>query len=302
MKILKQFLQNRNTILLLALAFGLAVPYAAQATRNLILPALALIMILSTLEIGDDFFRRPRTLFFPALLGIVMSYIILGNLLIGLSSLLILNEKLWIGFALLAAAPPAIAVVAFSSFLNASRFLSLVGTVGAYMGALAIMPLFIMGLLYVETANLFKLVLILLGLIVLPWIFSRLLIQKRWGKQLVSHHGLITNWCFFIVLYTMVGLNRSLILGDTARLLPVLLITFVSMFLLGILIDWIATLLRLPMETRMSLVLLGTLKNQGLAGGIALTLFTPEAALPSVVSTILMIAFIIWLGVKKRWE
>jgi BASS family bile acid:Na+ symporter len=47
-------------------------------------------------------------------------------------------------------------------------------------------------------------------------------------------------------------------------------------------------------------VLLGTLKNYGIAGGIALTLFSKEAAMPSTVSAVIMILFIIWLEYRKR--
>lgn len=302
MTILKRFLHNRNVIFLLALTLGLAAPYATPVTRHLLLPALAVAMTLSCLEIGGNLFQKPRTLLLPALLGIVMSYIILGNLLIGLSALLIRDEDLWTGFVLLAAAPPAIAVIPFSTFLKGSRPLSLIGTVGAYLGALAVMPLIAMGLLNVETFNPYRLIVIILELIVLPLALSRLLLQKGWKERLDPQRGLVTNWCFFVALYTLVGLNRTLILGETAVLLPVLAVCFSSMFLLGFLIDWITSLLHLPRETRTSLVLLGTLKNQGVSGGIALTLFNQEAALPSAVSTITMIAFILWLDLKQRWE
>jgi BASS family bile acid:Na+ symporter len=299
---LKSFLQNRNAIFLLALTLGLTIPYATPVTRHLLLPVLALAMTLSTLEIGSDVFRRPRALLFPALLGIIMSYIILGNLIIGLSALLIRDEQIWTGFVLLAAAPPAIAVIPFSVFLHGDRPLSLIGTVGAYLGALAIMPLIAVGLLNAATFDPFKLVMITLELIVLPLAVSRLLIRKGWKERLDPHRGLITNWCFFVALYTLIGVNRNLIVGETSTLLPVVFIALLSMFLLGFLIDWIASLLHLPKETRTSLVLLGTLKNQGVSGGLAITLFTQEAALPSAISTIVMIGFVIWLEFKKRWE
>jgi BASS family bile acid:Na+ symporter len=299
---LKSFLQNRNGIFLLALICGLTVPFATPLTRHLLLPVLALAMTLSTLEISSDAFSRPRALLFPALLGITMNYILLGNLMIGLSALLISDEVIWTGFVLLAAAPPAIAVVPFSVFLHGNRPLSLIGTVGAYLGALAIMPLIAVGLLNAATFDPFKLVIIMLELIVLPLAVSRLLIQKGWKERLDPHRGLITNWCFFVALYTLIGLNRSLILGETATLLPIFFIALITMFFLGFLIDWIGSLLHLPKETRTSLVLLGTLKNQGLAGGLAITLFSQEAALPSAVSTIVMIGFIIWLEFKQRWD
>ena len=108
---IKRILRNRNVIFLLALAAGLLSPHAVPVTRHLVLAALWLAMALSIMDITGDIFLRPRSLFFPALLGIVMSYVILGNLIIGISALLIRDEALWTGFVLLAAAPPAVAVI-----------------------------------------------------------------------------------------------------------------------------------------------------------------------------------------------
>ena len=47
-------------------------------------------------------------------------------------------------------------------------------------------------------------------------------------------------------------------------------------------------------------MLLGTLKNYGIAGGLALTLFSRKTALPAAVSSVFMIVYIIWLDLKKR--
>jgi bile acid:Na+ symporter, BASS family len=296
---LKTLLRNRNGIFFLAMVTGLLLPEAAPVTRHLILPALALAMALSTMEIENEIFIRPRSLLFPALLGIIMSYIILGNILIGLSALLIRDEALWTGFVLLAAAPPAVAVIPFSGFLRGNGPLSLIGTVGAYLGALVIMPLIALTLLSSAAFDPLKLLMITLELIVLPLAFSRLLIRKGWKERIEPYRGTAVNWSFFTVLYTMVGLNRDVLLGQTWSLLPVASISLLSMFLLGFLIDWVCGLFHIPKETRTSLVLLGTLKNQGLSSGLALTLFSQEAAIPSTVSTMIMIGYIIWLDFRK---
>jgi BASS family bile acid:Na+ symporter len=298
---LKMFLRNRNVIFLLALAAGLLLPRAVPATRHLVLPALALAMALSTMEIESTAFRRPRSLLFPALLGIIMNYIILGNIIIGMAALMIRDETIWIGFVLLAAVPPAVAVIPFSGFLRGNGPLSLFGTVGAYLGALAIMPLIALGLLSSVAFDPFKLFVIILELIVLPLAISRLLIRKGLKVRIEPYRGAVTNWSFFVVLYTLVGMNRDIILGQTLTLLPVAAISVASMFILGFLIDWVLSLFHIPKETRTSLVLLGTLKNQGMAGGFALTLFSQEAAIPAAVSTMIMIGYVIWLDFKKRW-
>jgi BASS family bile acid:Na+ symporter len=107
------------------------------------------------------------------MIGIIMNYLILGNVIIGLGALMIHNEALWTGFVLLAAAPPAVAVIPFSTFLRGNTALSLIGTVGAYLGALVIMPLISVTLLSATAFDPFKLILIILELIVLPLAFSR---------------------------------------------------------------------------------------------------------------------------------
>jgi BASS family bile acid:Na+ symporter len=43
------------------------------------------------------------------------------------------------------------------------------------------------------------------------------------------------------------------------------------------------------------------MKNYGLAGGLALTLFSTQTSVPAAVSTVFMIIYIIWLNVKRRW-
>jgi BASS family bile acid:Na+ symporter len=53
-------------------------------------------------------------------------------------------------------------------------------------------------------------------------------------------------------------------------------------------------------KTLISLVLLGTLKNYGLAGGMALALFSEKTSVPATVSSVFMIVYIIWLEYKKR--
>ncbi|MFH2119812.1 MAG: hypothetical protein ABIJ25_05370 [Pseudomonadota bacterium] len=302
MTLLKNLLRNRNAIFLLALAAALAFPAVTPVTRHLVLPALALAMTLSTMEIGNDLFRKPRALLFPAFLGIIMSYIILGNIIIGLAAVMIRDETIWTGFILLAAVPPAVAVIPFSGFLKGNGPLSLIGTVGAYLGGLAIMPLIAVGLLSSAAFDPLQLFMVTLELIVLPLCVSRILIRKGWRERILPYRGTVTNWSFFVVLYTLVGLNRDIIFGQTSTLLPVAAISIFTMFILGFLIDWLGSRFHLPRETRTSLVLLGTLKNQGMAGGIALTMFSQEATIPAAVSTIVMIVYIIWLDFRKRWN
>ncbi|MBP1730523.1 MAG: hypothetical protein H6Q55_952, partial [Deltaproteobacteria bacterium] len=122
----------------------------------------------------------------------------------------------------------------------------------------------------------------------------------RLDRFLAPVKGTIINWSFCVFTYTVVGLNREIFLHNPASLISVAIIATLSMFLLGWGIERVARFLKLSDEVTTSLVLLGTLKNYGIAGGIALTLFSKEAAMPSTVSAVIMILFIIWLEYRKR--
>ncbi len=147
-----------------------------------------------------------------------------------------------------------------------------------------------------------KLFLIMVELILVPLILSRVLVRTGMAPRIEPIKGAITNWSFFILTYTIVGLNRDVFLNQPASLMPVALIALASTFLLGWGIERLGRFFQVRPQALISLVLLGTLKNYGLAGGLALALFSKETAVPATVSTVFMIVYIIWLGFKSRWR
>jgi BASS family bile acid:Na+ symporter len=293
-------LRNRNFILISGLAIGLLWGKGARWTEPMTLPALAIVMTLSTMGVPSSIFRSLRGLLRPMMIGIVMNYFILGIVLLLLNTVLIYDEALRLGFILIAAMPPAVAVIPFTYFLKGDETLSLIGTAGAYLGALIIMPLSAFLFLGPGLIDPVKLLVIMLELILLPLIASRLLFRIGIASRLDSIKGPITNWSFFLLTYTIVGLNRDLILNQPLSLSPVVFIAMLSTFLLGWGIEKVGRLLHVPQKVLTSLVLLGTLKNYGLAGGLALALFSKKTSVPATVSTIFMIVYIIWLEFRVR--
>lgn len=110
----------------------------------------------------------------------------------------------------------------------------------------------------------------------------------------------MTNWSFFLVVYTVVGLNQEHIVQDPVDLLPVVVIAACTTFLLGFVLEKICVFFNIETAVTKSVVLLGTLKNYGMAAGISLALFSRETALPATVSTIFMIIYFIWLNFKAK--
>jgi bile acid:Na+ symporter, BASS family len=297
---LKKLFRNRNAIMILALFSGFLWPNAARFTEGITLPALALVMTLSTLGVSGSIFVSPRTLVRPILAGIGMNYLCLGGVLLGLAALMIEDPAIRSGFVLLAAVPPAVAVVPFTLFLKGNNMFSLVGTLGAYLGALVITPLMGAALLESGSIDPLKLLLIMVELILVPLVVSRILVWVKLAPRLEPIKGTITNWSFFILTYTIVGLNHEIFLRDPFFLLPVAIIAVATTFLLGWGIDRLGRTLRVEPGTLVSFVLLGTLKNYGLAGGLALALFSKVNAVPATVSMVFSIVYIIWLEFKKR--
>lgn len=292
-------LNNRNFIFILAMILGLFLPQPAEWTKVLMIPALALVMTLATVNVPNNYFLNPRAILKPSLAGMFMSYIILAGVLLCLSALLIEDKNLWIGFVLIASVPPAVAVIPFTAILEGNVDYTLSGTVASYIAALLIMPVILWIFIGTVFEDPYKLLQIMLLLIVLPLILSRLILYFNWQEKLSFVRGFLTDWGFFIVLYSMIGVNRDLIFSNPLTVFSVAVISFCTTFVLGWFIQRICAFCRIDKKNMVSLLLLGTLKNQGIAGGLAITLFEKEAAIPSAIYSIFMIVYIMWLDWRK---
>ena len=288
--------RNRNVLLILSIVVALPAGQAAPWLEPLVLPALALVMTLALLEVSGASFRSARGLVLPVLAGLVLNFGINGGLVLGLSALMAPGEAIFTGFVLIAAAPPAVAVVPFTALLKGDRAFAFLGTIGCYLGALAITPLMAVGLLGTAFIHPLKIVWILAVLIVLPLLVSRVLRRAGWVEYLEPRRGALTNWSFALITYTIVGLNRDLFLHDPVALLSPMVIALISTFGVGWAISGVARLLGAGREITISLVMLGTLKNAALAGGLALSLFNKQTAVPATVSSIFLIVYFIWLS------
>ena len=296
----QRFFTNRNSIMVMALGLGLIWGTGAQWTEKLVLPLLVIVMTISTMGVTGSAFRSFKGFLMPALAGIAMNYLVLGSFILALNALLIRDETLRTGFVILAAVPPAVAVLPFAFFLNGDSSLALLGMIGAYLGALVITPVLALLFLGSNFTDPLKLIFIMVELILLPLIFSRILVRTGWAFRLNPMKGPVTNWSFFVLSYTIVGLNRNMFLSQPLSLVPVALIAFGSTFFLGWIIERVGIALQSDPRKLTSLVLLGTLKNYGLAGGLALALFSKQSAVPATVSTVFMIVYVIWLELKKQ--
>ena len=301
MSFIGRLLKSRNFILILAIVLGLTIGEpAATRTQLLVLPLLALVMTLSATNITSSEFtslkEMPRTI----LLSLLLNYVVMGSIILLLAHWLISDKDLWAGFVVLATVPPAVAVVPFSYVLGGNTLFSLIGMAGAYLAALIIMPTVMALFLGVGFFDPLKLVIILGELILIPVVLSRILLFTGLMKRINPWRGAIVNWSFFIILFTIVGLNRQAFFGDFDTLIRITVIAIVISFVLGYIIELVTRALHVNRETSISLVLMGSMKNYGLASGILLTLFGERAAIPASICTVFGVLRLVWLGFHYR--
>lgn len=298
--ILTIFATFSNLLFVAAVLLGIYLPVAAPVASFLVLPALMVMMTATLLRYPAGFFKKPKTLLSGAIWGNVMNYLVLGNLIILGSIFLIRDEKLWIGLVLIAAVPPAVAILSLSEKMQGDKTLTLAGFAGAYVGALILVPLIGGAFLKFIPIHYDKLVILAVALIVVPLCLSRIAVDRNWDARIDRYEGLISDVCFFIIFYALAAGNAQLI-----RLWPldiglICILAFITIVLITALLLMIGRFYKISRATISSLLLLGTMKNYGLAGGIALYIFNNEAALPALVFSVFMFLNTIWLKFRAR--
>lgn len=293
-------LRDRNLIFLAALVGGLAAGHGAVYTQPLVVPALAVVMTLATLSISGQVFRYPKVLIRPALTGLAMSYLLQGGLILLLAWWLVDEPAYFQGLVVLAAVPPAVVVLPLAVVLDGDPDYSLVAMSGAYMGGLVLIPLIFLAFFGGEHLFRHELFLIVILLIAAPMAISRFILWRGWEGPILRWRGGLTNWGFFLALYTVVGLNRQVFLDQPLALLHLIFLAVASSLLLGETVLWLARRRGIRLRRAKALMMIASMKNYGLASGLCLALFGSAAAVPTTVATIVFVPYLMWLSWRLR--
>ena len=293
-------LRDRNLIFLAALVGGLVAGHGAVYTQPLVVPALAVVMTLATLSISGQVFRYPKVLIRPALTGLVMSYVLQGGMILLLAWWLVDEPAYFQGLVVLAAVPPAVVVLPLAVVLDGDPDYSLVAMSGAYMGGLVLIPLIFLAFFGGEHLFRHELFLIVILLIAAPMAISRFILWRGWQQPILRWRGGLTNWGFFLALYTVVGLNRQVFLDQPLALLHLIFLAVASSLLLGEVVLWLARRRGIRLRRAKALMMIASMKNYGLASGLCLALFGSAAAVPTTVATIVFVPYLMWLSWRLR--
>ncbi|UCC76015.1 MAG: hypothetical protein JSW37_10910 [Anaerolineales bacterium] len=292
-------LGNRDFLFISAIVLGIAVGWLSRWTQPLTLPALAVAMTVSTTQVASSALRPSSKLVRPVLLSVALNYILQGAAILIPARLLVAERDLWIGFVITAAAPPGAAIIPFSYVLGGDTAFALVGSVGAYLAALAIVPAMTLLLVGESIGEPARFITILFQLIVLPLVLSRLLRAGPVRPSVERWRGKIINWAFFLVVFTIIGLNQQVFLRQPQVVILISALSMVRSFGLGFVLEKVLRRMQVDRPTRMTYLLMSTLKNGGFAAGTALALFGERASVPAAVGTAIAVPYLLWL--TMRW-
>jgi BASS family bile acid:Na+ symporter len=257
-------------------------------------------MTLSTTQITPSELAHFKNYFRDILFVFVINYIFLSGLILLSNYLLISDHDLYVGFVVMAAIPPAVAVLPFTYLLKGEMMVSLTGVASLYLLALAVAPFISLQFLDVGEIDPLKLLSVLIQLILIPFIASRLLLKWKFFHRVKGEMNIFVNLGFFVVIYIVIGMNRSTFLSHFDILALVSSIAFLRTFVSGYLVDLLSKLIGIDRERRMSYVLFGSFKNLGAAASIAIVLFNERAAIPSAVTIPFELIFFVWFSYFQK--
>jgi BASS family bile acid:Na+ symporter len=303
MRFLLNIIKNRNSVLVLALICGFIFGQHSTIFKPYTLYILALVMIFSMTGMrSKDFFPIKRVVK-PVVWGSFLNYIIFGIVVLTLAYFIVPDSELFLGFVVIVAAPPGVAVIPFTHMLKGDVNYSILGVFGAFLASIFMAPI-IIGL-FTESGTISPMVLFVLmvKLIIVPLIISRFLLHKSVIKGVEKVRGKIVDWGFGLIIFTAVGLNRDVFFDNFDIIARITVVLALATFGLGFIYRRFISLLFRDKTVIISHVLLATIKSSGFSVVTAFSLFGKKAAIPSAVLAVIVLLYLlyyIFIQAKKR--
>ncbi len=302
-KLLSQIIRDRNFVLILSVILGLSIGDSAEYLKSYIFYILSVVMIFSTTGLSTQALFPLKKMIQPLLLGTILNYFLFGAVIISLAYILMPIPELFLGFVVIAATPPGVAIIPFSHILEGDIKYAIVGVLGGFISSIFLAPA-IIGLLSnkeggVDSGLLFM---NMIKLVLIPIIISRFLLWKPIKPSIEKVRGKVVDWGFALLIFIAVGLNRQVFFSNFEVLFLVSLVLFLSIFGLSFVYEKIATKLGLNKELIVTQNLLLTIKSSGFAVVTALSLFGKEAAIPSAVMAIFILLHLLYLSFRMAYR
>ena len=292
-----RILKNRNFIFILAFSLGLLIgDKTGTWIKHLTVPALAIVMIVSFTQFSFRTFLDFRSLIKPSLYPILVNYFVFGAIILLLARYLIPDRQLWIGFVILASAPPGVAIPPFTKITGGDERFSVVGMVSTHVAVMVLIPLAGISFIGRSFTQPLRLIILFVEMIIVPIIVSQILIKFKMDNYLKKWRGPVVNWGLFVIIFVVIALNRNLFFEDLKIFGIISLISVISIFGSWFLLSIFFKIIKSDKSIRPNLVLFGTIKNSSFAAATALSLFGERASVPGAIFSIFLIIYLIVVG------
>jgi len=230
----------------------------------------------------------PRVELRPFLLAFGMSYVVLSGLIL-VFAVASPDPQIRNGWVLMAAVPPAIAVVPITSILKGDTRRAVISLALLYVLGLGLVPA--LTLVFTNQAAPFgELVVQTVLLIGVPLVASRFL---RRLPRVVDVRGSAVSISFFFLVVATAGSTRGPLFAHPELIASLAILSFGRTFLLGGIVFVLTRAFHIPWAGRVAVTAFSSFKNLGLTVVLAFAVFGPVASLPSIVS---LVFEILWLA------
>ncbi len=211
-------------------------------------------------------------------------------------SYFIFDDAVFNGFVVIAATPPGVAVIPFSYTFKGDLNYSFRAILGTYLISIILSPFIIY--LFSEGVILNPVIItgVILKVIVIPLLFSRILLIKKIYPFTEKLRGKVIDWGFALIIYTAVAVNRNLLFTDYISVFKIGLIMFLSLFGFGTFFLFLKRKSR-NKKLIISKNLLLTVKSSGFAIAVTLILFEQKSAVPAALMSIFVLLWLITLNI-----
>jgi BASS family bile acid:Na+ symporter len=304
-------INHRDFVLTLALIVGLVLGEKTRPLAEISVITLAVVMVFATTGFSFKSWIPVSNALQPLALSTLLNFVIFGLVLIGLSWLLFSHNPgnpmfpFYVGFVLVAAAPPGPSVIPFAAILGGDNNFSVTGVFGLHFIAMLLTPLILLLFLGDALINPIAIFKIMVQLIVVPLIISRFLRHKKILPSVEKFRETVIKWGFFLVIVPIMGMSSKVFFSEPGPVLTMSIILIIAMYLLGFANHILMDKMGIKRPTIVSSTLMMTTKSSAFSAVAAFTFFDgePMIALPSAVVSVFVTLFIIvypWF--LKCWE
>ena len=289
---------NRNFILVFSVIMGMIFGDYSTYIKEYTIYVLAITMVFSITGIDSKALLPIKKLFKPMLVGTLLNYFVFGTIVLILAWFLMPSKELFMGFVIIVAAPPGVAIIPFSGILKGDIEYSILGVFGAFLASIVIAPVLLQLFSNGVSVSAWSLFILMIKLVLVPLIVSRFLLYKPVFKYVTKVRGKVVDFGFAIILFTAVGMNRDVFFSDPKILLLSSIVLLSATFGIGSLFELLSKKAGVKYDRNITQVLLLTIKSSGFSVVTALTLFGKEAAIPSAILAVIVLLYLLYLSIR----